>query len=123
MIIKAWGRISKNPFFCWRRVANFGRGTGPYTIWHPKCPAKFVLWLEPGEDIFFIFLAKDVKFRFIETFPGVYIKLRIFTDIFNASILNFVYDSLRKLNPQQFHDYFHYPANNYNTTLLRHTHV
>ena len=30
-----------------------------------------------------------------------------------------MYDSLRKLNPQQFHDYFHYPANNYNTAANR----
>jgi len=40
-------------------------------------------------------------------------------DIFNASILNFVYDSIKKLNPHQFHDYFHYPANTYNTAANR----
>ena len=31
-------------------------------------------------------------------------------DIFNASILNFIYDSLKKSNPSQFHNYFHYPT-------------
>ena len=44
--------------------------------------------------------------------------LKIF-DIFNAAILNFVFDSLKKINPSQFHDYFHYPANNYNTAANR----
>ena len=41
------------------------------------------------------------------------------SDIFNASILNFVYDSLNNINPSQFHDYFRYPPNNYNTAANR----
>ena len=40
-------------------------------------------------------------------------------DIFKVAILNFVYDSLRKLNPAQFHEYFHLPANNLNTAANR----
>ena len=40
-------------------------------------------------------------------------------DIFNVAILNFVYDSLKKNNPSQFHDVFHYPTNSYNTAANR----
>ena len=41
------------------------------------------------------------------------------SDIFNASILNFVYDSLRKTNPIQFHEFFHHPAHTRNTAANR----
>ena len=40
-------------------------------------------------------------------------------DICNTITLNFVYDSLNKNKPLQFHEYFHYPLNNYNTVANR----
>ena len=40
-------------------------------------------------------------------------------DIFKAETLKFVYDSLNKNNPSQFHEYFHYPTNIYNTAANR----
>ena len=36
--------------------------------------------------------------------------LLMLQDIFNASILNFIYDSLNKSNPSQFHTFFHYAS-------------
>ena len=33
--------------------------------------------------------------------------------------LKFVYDSLNKLNPVQFHTYYNYPIHNYNTDAMR----
>ena len=40
-------------------------------------------------------------------------------DIFKITTLNFVYDSLNKLNPEQFHLYYHYPTNIHNTAANR----
>ena len=40
-------------------------------------------------------------------------------DIFNLSTLKFVYESLNKLNPLQFHSYYSYPDHNYNTDAMR----
>jgi len=42
-------------------------------------------------------------------------------DIFNVETLKFVFDSLNKLNPKQFHNYFLYPANKdaLNTAAIR----
>ena len=40
-------------------------------------------------------------------------------DIFNAETLKFVYESVNKLNPSQFHDYFHYSSNLHNTAAFR----
>ena len=40
-------------------------------------------------------------------------------DIFNVETLKFVYDSLTKANPTQFHNYFIYPTNSYNTAANR----
>ena len=40
-------------------------------------------------------------------------------DIFKAESLKFVYDSVNKNNPFQFHEYFHYSSNIHNTTANR----
>ena len=40
-------------------------------------------------------------------------------DVFHSETLKFVYDSLKKLNPIQFHDYFRYSLNTYNTAANR----
>ena len=40
-------------------------------------------------------------------------------DIFKAETLKFVFDSVNKLNPTQFHDYFHFPLNIHNTAANR----
>ena len=41
------------------------------------------------------------------------------TDLFKLCTLKFVYDSLNKLNPLQFHTYYNYPLHNYNTEATR----
>ena len=41
------------------------------------------------------------------------------TDLFKLCTLKFVYDSLNKLNPFQFHTYYNYPHHNYNTDAIR----
>ena len=41
------------------------------------------------------------------------------TDLFKLCTLKFVYDSLNKLNPLQFHTYYNYPLHNYNTDAMR----
>ena len=47
--------------------------------------------------------------------------LRILTvyDIFKLELLKFVFDSLRKLNPVQFHSFFNYTNDNVNTASVR----
>ena len=40
-------------------------------------------------------------------------------DIFKIESLKFVFDSLNSVNPTQFHNYFVYPTNPYNTTSNR----
>ena len=40
-------------------------------------------------------------------------------DIFNAETLKFVYESVNKLSPSQFHEYFHYSSNLHNTAANR----
>ena len=40
-------------------------------------------------------------------------------DIFNTETLKFVYDSVNKSNPSQFHEYFHYSTNLHNTAANR----
>ena len=40
-------------------------------------------------------------------------------DLFKLSTLKFVYESINKLNPPQFHTYFNYPNHNYNTDAKR----
>ena len=37
-------------------------------------------------------------------------------DTFKTEIIKFVFDSLNRINPSQFHNFFVYPANPYNTT-------
>jgi len=51
----------------------------------------------------------------------IFNKLKILkiVDIFNIETLKFVYDSLKKCNPSQFHEYFHYPLNIHNTAANR----
>ena len=41
------------------------------------------------------------------------------TDLYKLCTLKFVYDSLNKLNPVQFHTYYNYPLHNYNTDAMR----
>ena len=62
----------------------------------------------------------------IDTFVKVpseplYKKLDILkvSDVFNMNILNFVYDSLNKINPEQFHTYYNYLPNTRNTAAVR----
>ena len=40
-------------------------------------------------------------------------------DVFKVETLKFVYDSLHRLNPPQFHHYFRYPSNVQNTAANR----
>ena len=40
-------------------------------------------------------------------------------DIFNIATLNFVYESIKQINPRQFHEYYHYPTNDRNTAANR----
>ena len=47
------------------------------------------------------------------------LKILTINDIFKAEALKFVYDSLKKLNPIQFHKYFNYAPNLHNTTANR----
>ena len=51
----------------------------------------------------------------------LFIDLKILSiyDIFNVETLKFVYDSLTKSNPTQFHNYFTYPSNSYNTAAKK----
>ena len=71
----------------------------------------------PGNPITYWFVDSFEKEHSSPIFNNLNI-LKIY-DIFNASILNFVYDSLRKVNPLQFHSYFHYPAHDRNTAANR----
>ena len=40
-------------------------------------------------------------------------------DLFKLCTLKFVYESVNKLNPYQFHTYYNYPNHNYNTDAIR----
>ena len=41
------------------------------------------------------------------------------TDLYKLCTLKFVYESVNKLNPFQFHTYYSYPTHNYNTDAIR----
>ena len=43
----------------------------------------------------------------------------IIYDIFKLETIKFVYDTISKVNPPQFHDFFRYSQINYNTTGRR----
>ena len=47
------------------------------------------------------------------------LKVLTIYDIYNVETLKFVYDSLKKTNPTQFHDYYCYPPNLCNTAANR----
>ena len=40
-------------------------------------------------------------------------------DIYNLTTIKFVYESLNKLNPNQFHAYYKYPSDIHNTAANR----
>ena len=44
-------------------------------------------------------------------------------DIFKLTTLNFVFDCINKLNPEQFHSYYRYPVNICNTAANRDNHL
>ena len=47
------------------------------------------------------------------------LKILTIHDIFKMEILKFVFDTLRKTNPSQFHAYFKYSTSNINTASIR----
>ena len=47
------------------------------------------------------------------------LKILKIQDIFKIETLKFVYDSLKKFNPSQFHEYFQYSVNVHNTAATR----
>ena len=53
--------------------------------------------------------------------PPLFNLLKIITiyDIFKIETLKFVFDCLKKMNPPQFHYYFKYSNNNFNTANVR----
>ena len=71
----------------------------------------------PGQPITYWLVDSYEKVHSSPLFSNLNI-LKIF-DIFKASILTFVFDSLKKTNPIQFHDIFRYPANTLNTAANR----
>ena len=69
---------------------------------------------------------EPITYWYVDTFLKVpsgplFIELEILyiQDIFKMITLNFVYDSLHKLNPEQFHVYYRHSANIHNTAASR----
>ena len=67
-----------------------------------------------------------VMYWYVDTFVKVasdplFKELKILKvyDIYKLTILKFVYESLNKLNPNQFHTYYNYPADAHNTAANR----
>ena len=71
----------------------------------------------PGELNIFWSIDTYIK----EPSAPLFKNLKILTiyDIFKAETLKFVYDSLKKTNPTQFHKYFNYAPNLHNTAANR----
>lgn len=47
------------------------------------------------------------------------LEILIVYDIFKVEVVKFVYDSIKLVNPSQFHNYFKYPQNILNTNSYR----
>ena len=67
-----------------------------------------------------------MSYWYVDTFTKVpsdpiFKKLEILKlqDLFKFCALKFVYESVNKLNPFQFHAYYNYPDHNYNTGAMR----
>ena len=75
----------------------------------------------PGNPDIFWLVDSFVKEPSSPIFKSLNI-LKIY-DIFNIETLKFVYDSLNKVNPSQFHEYYHLPLNIQNTAANRMGHL
>ena len=71
----------------------------------------------PGDPVMYWYVDTFIKVPSDPLFKELGI-LKV-QDIFKMTTLNFVYDSLNKLNPNQFHLYYHYPTNIHNTAANR----
>ena len=79
----------------------------------------YTIFKLPGNPDIFWFVDSFVKEPSSPIFKNLnFLKIQ---DIFSTETLKFVYDSLNKCNPSQFHEYFHFPLDIHNTAANRHS--